>query len=206
MKKTTLLLMASATMLMAEGTPPTPATPATPPTPPTPPAVQQAPAAPAPQMMMRAQRMGMMQGKQMRMKGVKGMKHRQKMHSPFLIKHGLPHMTKMVMLSWDDPVFALTDAQKQSLLEIRKQTMGPISQLKKEILPLTQSILKASYSGKGADALEADVKKLGELEAQATIVHLKCIEETKKVLSKDQLVYLLQKSSQHKKMMRKRMR
>jgi hypothetical protein len=78
--------------------------------------------------------------------------------------------------------------------------MGSGMTLKKEILPLPRSILQGTYSGKTADTLKEDVKKLGQLEAEATIVQLQCIEETKKVLTKDQLIYLLQKSAQHKKM------
>ena len=237
-------MIASATILMAEGTPPSPATP---PPPPPPPAAQKAPVppappaavkTPAPMMMgqqqgkkmqmqqqnrqragMQGQGMGkgmkcaagkcgrgmqMMQGKKMMMHGKKmrmhGMKKMKKMHSPFLIKHGLPHMSKMVMMSWNDPAFALTPEQKTTLEGIRKKTMGSVAKLKKEILPLTRSIIAGTYSGKTADELGGDVKKLGQLEAEATIVQLQCLEETKKVLTKDQLIYLLQKSTQHKKM------
>ena len=150
------------------------------------------------------QGMKMMQGKKMVMHGKKmrmhGMKKMKKAHSPFLIKHGLPHMSKMVMISWNDPAFALTPEQKTTLEGIRKKTMGSVAKLKKEILPLTRSIIAGTYSGKTADELGGDVKKLGQLEAEATIVQLQCLEETKKVLTKDQLIYLLQKSTQHKKM------
>ena len=152
------------------------------------------------------QGMQRMQGKKMGMQGKKmqkhGMKRMKKAHSPFLIKQGLPHMSKLVMLSWNDQAFGLTDEQKSSLEGIRKKTMDSIAKLKKEILPLTKSILAGAYSGKTADELKDDVKKLGQLEAEATIVQLQCIDETKKILSKDQLIYLLQKSMQHKKMRR----
>ena len=145
--------------------------------------------------MMRGQKMAM-HGKQMRKHG---MKNKRKMHSPFLIKHGLPHMSKIVMLSWDDPAFGLTVEQKTALKAIRKTTMGSVANIKKEILPLTKTIIAGTYSGKTADELKESVKKLGELEAEATIVQIQCIEETKKVLTKDQLIYLLQKSMQHRK-------
>ena len=151
--------------------------------------------------------MAMMHGKKMvvhskkiRMRKMHSMK---RMHSPFLIKHGLPHLSKMIMFSWSDPAFGLTAEQKSALEDIRKKTMGSVMKLKKEILPLTRSIIVGAYSGKGADTLGNDVKKLGQLEAEATIIQLQCIEETKKILSKDQLIYLLQKSAQHKKMMHK---
>ena len=232
------MMITSATILMAEGTPPSPTTPPPPPPvavaekAPVPPAPPAAVKAPAPMMMgqqnrqragMQGQGMGMGQGKgmkcaagkcgqgmkmmhgkkmvvhgkKMRMHGKRQMK---KMHSPFLIKHGLPHMSKMVMMAWNDPAFNLTPEQKTTLEGIRKKTMGSVMKLKKEILPLTRSIIQGTYSGKTADALKDDVKKLGQLEAEATIVQLQCMEETKKVLTKDQLIYLLQKSAQHKKM------
>jgi hypothetical protein len=226
MKKMTLMMMiTSATILMAEGTSPSPTTT---PTPPPVAAAEKAPApaavkAPAPMMMGQGMGKGMGQGKGMKCAAGKcgqGMKmmHAKKMvvhgkkvrmhgkrqmkkaHSPFLIKQGLPHMSKMVMMAWNDPAFSLTPEQKTTLEGIRKKTMGSVMKLKKEILPLTRSIIQGTYSGKTADALKDDVKKLGQLEAEATIVQLQCMEETKKVLTKDQLIYLLQKSAQHKKM------
>ena len=143
------------------------------------------------------QGMQKMQGKKMRKRG---MQQSKKMHSPFLIKHGLPHMSRIVMLSWGDPAFGLTAEQKTALESIRKKTMGSVIKIKKEIMPLTKSILAETYSGKSADEMKERVKKLGELEAEATIVQLQCIEETKKILTKEQLIYLLQKSMQHRKM------
>lgn len=149
--------------------------------------------------MMHGKKMGK-HGKNMRKKGKNDKKM---MHSPFLIKHGLPHMSKLIMRSWDDPVFGLTAEQKSKLEGIRKRTMGSTMNIKKEILPLTKSILSGVMSGKTADELKDQVKKLGELEAEATIIQIRCIEETKNVLTKDQLIYLLQKSMQHKQMKKK---
>jgi len=151
------------------------------------------------------QGMQKMQGKRMMMvkqAKVRKMRHMQKMHSPFLIKKGLPHLSKMIMRSWDDAAFGLTNEQKSKLEAIRKETMGPIMKLKKEIVPLTKTIISGAYGGKSSDALKSDVKKLAELEAEATIIQLQCLEKTKEVLTKDQLVYLLQKSMRHKKMHR----
>jgi len=151
------------------------------------------------------QGMQKMQGKKVIMvkrARMQGMRHAKKMHSPFLIKHGLPHLSKMIMISWDDAAFGLTAEQKTKLEAIRKETMGSVMKLKKEIMPLARTIISGTYSGKTAGDLKADVKKLGELEAEATIVQLQCIEGTKQILTKDQLIYLLQKSAQHNKMHR----
>ena len=133
---------------------------------------------------------GMMQKKTMMKK---------KMNSPFLIKHGLPHMTKMVMPYIDDPAFNLTEEQKVKLTEIRKETMGSIMKIKPEVMQLRREIVQASTSGTAADSLKAKVEKLASLEAEATMTHLKCIEKTKAVLTKDQLLFLLSNKNKMKK-------
>ncbi len=53
--------------------------------------------------------------------------------------------------------------------------------------------------GTSAESLQKKVAKLAVLQAQATMIHLKCIEETKNILTKEQLLFLL---SQKKRTMR----
>lgn len=114
--------------------------------------------------------------------------------SPFLIERGLPHLSKMLKGSWEDPALALTAEQRSSLTTIREETMGNVMRLTKEILPLKSMIVSAALSGKSAADLKENVEKLGQLEAEATLVQIKCLEETKNILSKDQLIYLFQKN------------
>ncbi|MCB4761751.1 MAG: hypothetical protein LGB06_05785 [Sulfurovum sp.] len=123
-------------------------------------------------------------------------KEHKRKSSPFLIKHGLPHFTKMLMKSWDDPQLKLTKVQKNKLLEIRKMTMGSVIKLKPEIITLRKEIVQASKSGTKPNTLKSRVEKLAQLEVKATMTHLKCIEETKAVLSKEQVAYLMQKQKQ----------
>ncbi len=139
----------------------------------------------------------------------KAMKMRKKrMGSPFLIKHGLPHYTKMLMKSWDDPRLNLTETQKNKLLEVRKATMGSVGKLKPEVMTLRKEIIASSRAGAKAEELKAKVEKLAHLEAEATMTHLKCIEDTKAVLSKEQIAYLMQqqkiKHQKRKAMMQKK--
>lgn len=129
-----------------------------------------------------------MQGNKM-MQGKMIMK--KKMNSPFLIKHGLPHLSKMIMPFMEDPGFALTADQKEKLAKVRTETMGAIMEIKPEVVSLRKSIVNASASGTSSADLKEKVEKLASLEAKATMVHLKCIEETKAILTKDQLLYLL---------------
>jgi len=123
--------------------------------------------------------------------------HKKRMNSPFLIKHGLPHLTKMLMKSWDDDKLALTKEQKTTLLAVRKETMGGVMRLKPEVMKLKKEIIQASKSGTKAADLKDKVNKLAELEAEATMVHLKCLDNTKAVLTKEQYDYLMSKRKQH---------
>jgi len=129
-----------------------------------------------------------MQGNKMMMKK-KMVKN--KMNSPFLIKHGLPHLSKMVMPYLDDPSFNLTADQKEKLTKVRVNTMGVIMETKPKVIALRKSIVNASTSGTSAVDLKDKVAKLALLQATATMAHLKCIEETKAILTKDQLLFLL---------------
>lgn len=159
----------------------------------------------APQANMAPQQMGQGCGKMMNKsckkmcRQKKGMKRGMRRNSPFLIKHGLPHMTKMVIRYWDDPAFGLNDAQKQKLLMVRKETMGAVQRIRPEVMALKREIVAASTSGVKADSLKSKVDKLASLKAEATMVQLKCVEKTTEVLSKDQLLFLLS----HKKFNRK---
>jgi Spy/CpxP family protein refolding chaperone len=172
MKKTTLMMIASATMLLA------------------------APGTDMPAMQGQGKGMHKMHGHAMMMKKRMAKK---KMNSPFLIKHGLPHLTKMVMPYLDDPSFNLTAEQKEKLAKIREETMGTLMKIKPEVRKLRKEIVQASTSGTKAADLKEKVDKLASLEAEATMTHLKCIESTKAVLTKDQLLFLLSNKNKMKK-------
>jgi len=127
---------------------------------------------------------GMMKTEKPAMKTKKG-------NSPFLIKHGLPHMTKMIMKNWDDAKLALTPEQKEKLLVVRKETMGSIMKLKPEVLALEKEIVQASKAGTKASELKVKVEKLASLEAELTMVHLTCLENSNTILSEEQVGYLM---------------
>ena len=156
-------------------------------------------------MLLAAPNAGMMggqgQGAQMKCGGKMQMKKKmmkKKMNSPFLIKHGLPHLSKDVMRNWDNPAFGLTADQKEKLTAVRKETMGAVMKLKPEVMALKKEIVQASTSGTKAADLKEKVNKLASMEAEATMVHLNCIEKTKDILTKDQLLFLLSnKGKQH---------
>jgi len=115
----------------------------------------------------------------------------QKQSKPFLIQGKLPHLTMLVKQMWNDKDLALTPKQKTALVQIRKTTMNGIAPLKKEINSLEAKIVNAANSGTNPAELKEDLLKLAKLRAEATMIHLQCIYNTKKVLTKDQLDILL---------------
>ncbi len=114
-----------------------------------------------------------------------------KKSSPFLIKKGLPHMTKLVKMNWDNPKLALTAEQKEKLLNVRESVMGMVQRIKPEVAALQQEIIQASRSGTSSQALKEKIEKLASLEAEATLGHLGCIEQTKAILTPEQTALLL---------------
>jgi len=110
--------------------------------------------------------------------------------SPFLIAKGLPHYTMILKKRWDDPKLALTPKQKSKLLEVRKATMEAIMALKPKIAKLRKKIAKAAMSGATPESLTADVEKLAKLKADATRTHLRCIYDTRQILTPSQLEYI----------------
>ena len=90
-----------------------------------------------------------------------------------------------------DPAFNLTLEQKEQLAKVKATTMSAIMEAKPMVLALRKEIVTASASGVSASELKDKVAKLALLEAAATMTHLKCIEATKAILTKDQLYFLL---------------
>ena len=128
----------------------------------------------------------------------KMMKQKMNMDSPFLIKHGLPHLTKMIMPYMNDPAFNLTAEQKEALVKVRVTTMSAVMEAKQKVIVLRKEIVISNQAGVSAEALKDKVATLALLEAAATMTHLKCIESTKAILTKDQMYFLL--TNKNKKM------
>jgi len=137
-------------------------------------------------------------GQQQKMGSGQKMMKKKRKHSPFLIKRGLPHLTKLLMKSWNDEALALSKAQQEKLMKVRQETIGGLKQIKPQVAQMTKSIVQGSRAGTKTTALEGQVEKLAALEAEATIIHLRCIEETKAILTPKQLAYIIQKKQMQK--------
>jgi Spy/CpxP family protein refolding chaperone len=106
---------------------------------------------------------------------------------PFLIQGKLPHYAMMLKMMWDDKDLNLTPKQKEKLLKIRKETVSKAKELNKKIIALENKIVKESKTGAKPASMKGDVYKLAKLRANATMIHLKCIYNTRKILTQDQL-------------------
>ena len=147
------------------------------------------------------------------MKKKMGKKRMRAMKSIFLIQRGLPHYSMILKHIWNDKELALTKEQKSKLLVVRKETIGGIKKLLPEYIKLKKEILKGARGGADVATLSKLVDKVASIKAEATKIHLKCISDTKAILTKEQMKYLegyiRAKRDKHKKKreeMMKRMR
>lgn len=115
----------------------------------------------------------------------------QEKQSAFLITGGLPHLTKLLMHHWDNSALNLTEEQKTKLLVVRKETIAGIQNLGPQITPLEKEVTEGIFNGKTPDELHSLVHDIAILKAQATMLHLKCIYDTGKILDQQQLDILM---------------
>ncbi|WP_353663158.1 Spy/CpxP family protein refolding chaperone [Hydrogenimonas sp. SS33] len=131
----------------------------------------------------------------------KQQKHQKKMkkrgmRSVFLIRHGLPHYSMILMKMWDNKKLALTPEQKMKLEAIRRETMKQVMEIAPKVKELRKKIVQAAKSGAKPETLYADVDKLASLKAQATKVQLACMAKTRAVLTPEQMK-LIEKHVKH---------
>ena len=110
--------------------------------------------------------------------------------SPFLIVGKLPHFSKLLMQQWESPELNLSPEQKEQLLVVRKETMSAVKQISPKVSKLEIQIVEGSRSGKDLEELQSLVQELADLKAEATQMHLRCIHNTQKILTPQQLQLL----------------
>ncbi len=110
---------------------------------------------------------------------------------PFLITGKLPHLTGILMKQWDSPKLGLTGKQKRWLMVVRKETIADVMRLAKQVSALEKQVVKGINSGKEPDELYPLVKQIAKLKTEATMVHLKCIYDTRKILTPEQMQWLM---------------
>lgn len=115
----------------------------------------------------------------------------QKKQSPFLITGELPHLTKLLIKQWDNSTLHLTDEQKTQLLVVRKETIAGVQNLAPQIASLQKQVTEGIFIGETPDELQSVVQAISKLKTEATMIHLKCIYDTSKILNQQQLDILL---------------
>ena len=114
-----------------------------------------------------------------------------KKSSPFLISSGLPHMTMLIKQNWDNPELGLTPEQKEKLLVVRKRTMSGIKAVKPKVMKLERKIKELTMRGDTTSKLNPMVDVLAGLKAELTKVQIQCIYDSKNILNKKQVQFLL---------------
>jgi ketosteroid isomerase-like protein len=113
---------------------------------------------------------------------------------PFLVVGKMPHLTGTLKQHWDDTDLALTAEQKAVLLEIRKNTMSAVMGLAGELDQLESSLADQAMAATPADQLAPLVDKISVLKTEATMIHLRCIQDTMEILDERQLAAILEMS------------
>ena len=111
----------------------------------------------------------------------------QKKGSPFLITGKLPHLTKLLIKQWDSPALRLSEEQKAKLLVVRKETIAGVQRQGQKIAPIENRVKEEIFAGKTPDQLHDLIQTIAGLKAEATMIHLKCIYDTKQILDQQQL-------------------
>ena len=112
--------------------------------------------------------------------------------SPFLISGKIPHLTKLLMQQWDDPELNLSAQQKSELLKIRTKTLTQVRKLAPEIGSLETQVATGIFSDQTPEELSSIVSTIAELKTEETMIQLRCIDATRKILDQQQLKMLME--------------
>jgi mono/diheme cytochrome c family protein len=113
-------------------------------------------------------------------------------NSPFLINSdNLPHMTKLLVQNWDKAKLGLSPEQKEKLMKVRKETMSGVAKIKQQLQPLEAEVAEAMIDREDPKSVEKQIEQIAKLKLEATKIHLKCISDTTKILSEEQVATLL---------------
>ena len=111
--------------------------------------------------------------------------------SPFLITGKLPHLTKLLINQWENPELQLTEKQKAELLKVREETIATVKKLDQEIASLEESVAQYIFSDKTPTDLTPIIEIIAALKTKATLVHLQCIYNTRRILNEKQVQFLV---------------
>ena len=112
--------------------------------------------------------------------------------SPFLMNQDtLPHLTKMLIESWDKGTLNLSAEQKTKLLVVRTETMTGVKKVKKALRSLETEIIEMTVDDEAFTDIQPKVEEVAKLKAEATMIHLKCLRDSIEILNDEQVELLL---------------
>lgn len=113
-------------------------------------------------------------------------------NSPFLMNQdALPHLTKILIEHWEKDKLGLTKEQKTKLLTLRIETMSGVAKIKKKLNSLEIEVIEMIVDGEERKEIQPKVEEIGKLKTQATMIHIKCLQESIEILNDEQIEFLL---------------
>ena len=113
-------------------------------------------------------------------------------NSPFLInQNSLPHLTKILIDNWDKETLALTAEQKEKLLIVRSETMTGVKKVKQALAVLEAKIIEMSVDNEALKSIQPKVEEVAKLKTEASMIQLKCLKDSLKILNDKQIELLL---------------
>ena len=103
----------------------------------------------------------------------------------------LPHVTQNLLENWDKEALGLTAEQKTKLLVVRTETMSGVKKIKEALNTLESEIIEMTIDGEALKEIQPKVDEVAKLKAQATMIQLKCLQESMKILNDEQVEFLL---------------
>ncbi len=113
-------------------------------------------------------------------------------HSAFLVnQQKLPKLTKLLMDNWGKGKLSLNRCQKEKLLLIRNEVVHSIINIREEVASLEDEIIEMAIDGDDMENIEVMVNEVAKLKAKASIIQIKCLQDTVQILNDKQLKTLV---------------
>ena len=113
-------------------------------------------------------------------------------NSPFLMNQSsLPQITLLLMKNWGKGKLGLSTEQKSKLLKIRTHVVENIKNIKEKLYEIERDIIELTMYDGEIELIETKVNEAAKLKAKATMVQIKCIIASIKILTEDQMAVLV---------------
>lgn len=105
----------------------------------------------------------------------------------FLVHTNLPHYMQVFQKFGDDPKLALSSEQKKQMQELMDKTLSVVIKNATIVRDLELALQKAVlFENKNSQQTKDLIEEILLLRTNLTITHIDCIEEAKKILTKEQ--------------------